>query len=259
MRRRDAGKTDQVSASQNAAASTSYETWITVVTKDGTYRYWGDPDEPVPWDELEAPDLEYDSEWAEEIPDLPPEAEDDAEIPAAIAKSVPAPRKSPPARSRFSPLSLAEIAKLPPPEWLIDGLVPQDGLVVLYGEPAAGKSFLALDWALSIATGVPWLGREVKQGEVVYVYAEGVRGLTQRVTAWLQEQGKAEAPSFWTVPVAVPIPDPNERFQFVKAPIEKRAPAADHYRHVGAKLWGRERKPGPGHEQIRQWLLRTAG
>jgi hypothetical protein len=109
------------------------------------------------------------------------------------------------------------MADLPPPEWLIGGLVPQDGLAVLYGEPAAGKSFLALDWGLSVATGAPWLGHEVRQGEVVYIYAEGARGLTRRADAWLQEHGKAEAPSFWAVPVAVPIPDPSERSEFVNA------------------------------------------
>jgi len=47
--------------------------------------------------------------------------------------------------------------------------MPEDGLVVLYGDPAAGKSFLALDWGLSVATGVPSLGHEVKKGEVVYI------------------------------------------------------------------------------------------
>jgi hypothetical protein len=38
------------------------------------------------------------------------------------------------------PLSIKKIADLPPPEWLIGGLVPQDGLAVLYGQPAAGAS-----------------------------------------------------------------------------------------------------------------------
>jgi RecA-family ATPase len=65
--------------------------------------------------------------------------------------------------------------------------MPEDGLVVLYGDPAAGKSFLALDWGLSVATGVPALGHEVKKGEVVYIYGEGIRGLRQRAEARLKE------------------------------------------------------------------------
>jgi hypothetical protein len=59
---------------------------------------------------------------------------------------------------------MVAIRHLPPPEWLIAGLVPQDGLVMLYGDPAAGKSFVALNWGLSIATCLPYLGYEVRQG-----------------------------------------------------------------------------------------------
>jgi hypothetical protein len=114
-------------------------------------------------------------------------------------------------------MTLSEIAELPPPEWLINGLLPEGGLVVLYGDPAAGKSFLALAWGLSVATGTPWLGREVRRGEVVYIYAEGPRGLTRRANAWLQEHGKTEAPLFRAVPVAVSISDPKELSEFVKA------------------------------------------
>jgi RecA-family ATPase len=114
-------------------------------------------------------------------------------------------------------LTLKEMADLPPPEWLIDGLVPQDGLVVLYGEPRAGKSFLALDWGLSVATGVPWLGHEVRSGEVVYIYAEGTRGLMRRARAWVQEHGNPEASTFRAVPSAVAIPDPRDRREFVDA------------------------------------------
>jgi hypothetical protein len=119
--------------------------------------------------------------------------------------------------TRFLPLTLSEMADLPPPEWLIDGLVPQDGLVVLYGEPAAGKSFVALDWGLSVATGAPWLVHDVKQGEVVYIYAEGVRGLKRRAEAWFQEHGKTEAPLFRAVSVGVEMPNAAERGEFLKA------------------------------------------
>jgi hypothetical protein len=94
--------------------------------------------------------------------------------------------------------------------------VPEDGLVVLYGEPRAGKSFLALDWGLSVATGVAWLGHQVKQGEVVYIYAEGVRGLRRRAEAWLQEHQRADAPGFRALPVAVNISDDGERGDFVR-------------------------------------------
>jgi RecA-family ATPase len=94
---------------------------------------------------------------------------------------------------RFKLLSLDEIERLPPLEWLIEGLMPAGGLAVLYGAPKLGKSFLALDWALSVAAGRRWLGRNVRQGDVVYVYAEGVSGLKARVAAWAAEHGRKPA------------------------------------------------------------------
>ena len=59
--------------------------------------------------------------------------------------------------SRFKLLTVEEIAQLDPPKWLIAGILPEAGFSILFGEPGAGKTFIALDWALSIATGTPCL------------------------------------------------------------------------------------------------------
>jgi hypothetical protein len=201
-----------VSAPTNIAAR-DRDTWITAKFRDGsTRRYWGDPEEAAYWDEFETR-----PEPAE------PANDDEIPQPSPVGKGIiPQPGRGlelalPRKESRFRPLTLKEMADLPPPEWLIEGLVPQDGLVVLYGEPRAGKSFVALDWGLSVATGVPWLGHEVRSGEVVYIYAEGTRGLMRRAKAWLQEHGEPEALTFRAVPSAVSIPDPGERSEFVDA------------------------------------------
>ena len=78
----------------------------------------------------------------------------------------------------------AEIMDLPPPEWLIEGILPAGGLVQLYGAPGIGKTFLALDWVFCIGTGTPWLGRSCMRGRVVYIAAEGRTGLGPRIRAW---------------------------------------------------------------------------
>ncbi len=44
---------------------------------------------------------------------------------------------------------------------------------MLYGPTGIGKTFLALDWAMSICSGQPWFGQEVRKGQVLYVLAEG--------------------------------------------------------------------------------------
>jgi hypothetical protein len=214
--------------------------WITATFRDGTaVRNWGDPEEAAPeYVFYNRPERDPDREtwitsifadgttrrwWGDPEFDQTPHPEDAEEVKPAVEVRQEQPPKvglAPPILgrgSRFKPLSLTEIGELPPPEWLVDGLVPEDGLVVLYGEPTAGKSFLALDWGLSVATGVAWLGHKVKQGEVVYIYAEGVRALAGRANAWLQEHGKTEALLFRAVPGAVSIPDPRELSEFVKA------------------------------------------
>ena len=73
---------------------------------------------------------------------------------------------------------------LVPPDWLIRGYLEKDALALMYGPPAAGKSFVALDIAASIAAGQPWSGAETMSGPVLYLAGEGGNGLIRRLTAW---------------------------------------------------------------------------
>src|SRR5829696_341932 len=81
-------------------------------------------------------------------------------------------------------LTYAQLQELPSPEWLVRRLLPKRGFCVLYGESGAGKSFVALDLALSVATGRPWAGLKVCTGPVRYIVAEGNVGFVQRIKAW---------------------------------------------------------------------------
>ena len=58
-----------------------------------------------------------------------------------------------------------------PKEYIIDGLLTQ-GMYVLAGAQKVRKSWLAMDICLSIATGVPVLGRETIQGTALYLCLE---------------------------------------------------------------------------------------
>ena len=83
-------------------------------------------------------------------------------------------------------LSVTQLRSLPPPEWLVDEILPASSFAFLYGPSGVGKSFVALDLALSIATGRPWHGHPVKQGPVLYVVTEGLWGFRSRLSAWEQ-------------------------------------------------------------------------
>jgi len=74
-------------------------------------------------------------------------------------------------------------------EWLIKHWLPKDSLTMLHAKPGIGKSFLALDWALHIASTLPtWNSHIVNHGCVVYLAGEGNNGLKRRVKAWVQEK-----------------------------------------------------------------------
>ena len=85
-------------------------------------------------------------------------------------------------------LSVDEVKNLPPAEPLIGGVLNRRKLAFLWGKPGSSKSFVALDWGLSVATGSFWFGRPVTQGLVVYLAAEGADGIGQRLDAWQDDR-----------------------------------------------------------------------
>ena len=87
-------------------------------------------------------------------------------------------------------LDVDGLRKIEPPSPLIEGYLFHDSLAWLGGKPGHGKTFGAVDIACCVGTGMPWHGHDVAQGVVVYVIAEGVSGLAQRVDAWSLAHGK---------------------------------------------------------------------
>lgn len=56
-------------------------------------------------------------------------------------------------------------------EWIIPGYLPKPGMLMILGEPRAGKSFLGLQLALAIAHGTPLIpGTVTHQKRVLYLY-----------------------------------------------------------------------------------------
>jgi hypothetical protein len=79
--------------------------------------------------------------------------------------------------------------KFAEPEYAIAGLVEVEILGMIFGKPGSGKSFIALDMACCVAAGVPYHGRDVLQGAVVYIAGEGHNGLKRRQMAWEKYYG----------------------------------------------------------------------
>jgi hypothetical protein len=117
---------------------------------------------------------------------------------------------------RFQFLDDVDLEAMEPPEWLIQDILQEGSLAALFGPPGAGKSFLVLDWAMCVETGINWAGsRKANRGHVVYVLAEGASTLGPRITAWKDYFGAAGpiGVSFATVPVA--LMEPATVWQFI--------------------------------------------
>jgi RecA-family ATPase len=99
---------------------------------------------------------------------------------------------------------------------LIEGVLDEGGLSVIYGDSGSGKTFVSLDQAFHVGTGLEWNGKKVKCGLVVYVAAEGGSRIKQRIAA-LQKRYRKEYGDV--------APDPL--FALVRYPIDLRSSDAD--------------------------------
>ena len=81
-------------------------------------------------------------------------------------------------------LTEEQLRDLPPPSWLIDGIIPDRGISQLTGRWGVGKTFIAISWAMSVATGANWHHHKTQAGPVLYIAAEGAHGLDPRLKAW---------------------------------------------------------------------------
>lgn len=90
-------------------------------------------------------------------------------------------------------ISLEEILKAKKNELIRDLISPGD-IGVLYGPPAVGKTFVALDLAWHIALGRDiWHGRKVQYAApILYVSLEGLTGFKKRQMALVQAMGDPE-------------------------------------------------------------------
>lgn len=112
---------------------------------------------------------------AEELPKASPVVLDDEPDPDAIK-----PRKK---RKAYS---LDELEALPSPKWQIKKFFTEGSFVIIYGTSGNYKSFVSLDWAMSIATGTRFLDEyETVKGKVAYIVSEGAAQFKKRVRAWL--------------------------------------------------------------------------
>jgi len=84
---------------------------------------------------------------------------------------------------------------------LVSGLIGPKELMVLYGKPGSGKTFVMIDMAYHIAQGAAWNERSVAPVKVVYIATESARGILFRLAALKDRYGPAA--DFYIIPSSV--------------------------------------------------------
>ncbi|MFG2617767.1 AAA family ATPase [Streptomyces sp. NPDC048507] len=86
-------------------------------------------------------------------------------------------------------LDASSLDNMPALEPLVGDLLFLDSLARIIGPSGHMKSFVVIDIAGHVGTGMNWHGHHVRQGTVVYLVAEGAAGIRQRVRAWEKHHG----------------------------------------------------------------------
>jgi len=111
---------------------------------------------------------------------------------------------------RYTFLNETQINNLPPVAYLVDKVLPLGGYGLIYGRRGSGKTFDALDLALSITTGRHYhgLATHAAGSTVAYIMSEGSASLRKRINAWKQARLVTTIPGFHALPSSVPLNDP---------------------------------------------------
>jgi hypothetical protein len=90
-------------------------------------------------------------------------------------------------------VGIANFGKGEPTEhlWVVENIIAEATKTILLGFPDSGKSWLAWDMALAVATGTPWLGFPTTRGRVLYMDEDtpGQVEVKRRITRLLMGRG----------------------------------------------------------------------
>jgi hypothetical protein len=109
---------------------------------------------------------------------------------------------------RFRVYAESELGQFPPVEWFpgLEGMLPRRELVGFYGAGDSYKTFTAVDWSCYLAS---------QAFDVLYIAAEGVTGLQNRIAAWKKHHGVPVLPHLRVVPMPVRIHVSQDVAEFV--------------------------------------------
>jgi hypothetical protein len=123
-----------------------------------------------------------------EVPQLTQGAEIDISNTTEVKNK---PENTPPMVLTFQPYSFDQLLLMPPKEWLVEHLFGKNDLGMLYGPPGCGKTFVIIDFIISMCTGESIADRFdiCRPLNVWYCAGEGISGLQARFKAAAEHHG----------------------------------------------------------------------
>ncbi|MGB3043917.1 MAG: AAA family ATPase [Xanthobacteraceae bacterium] len=109
--------------------------------------------------------------------------------------ALPPPPGEKPKPPRYLFETVSDLRNMPAAKWLVDRWIPEQGVGLIYGEYASGKSFILFDLLLHLAYGLPeWHGAKLPCApcDVLLIAREGATGFQGRVDAFKARHGITE-------------------------------------------------------------------
>jgi hypothetical protein len=103
-------------------------------------------------------------------------------------------------RSRFKLVPFDKLIPATTPSYLVHGILPCVGLVVIWGLAKCGKSFFTFWLMMHVALGWKFRDRRVQGGPVVYCAFEGAHGFGARAEAFRRKHPPDKDVPFYLVP-----------------------------------------------------------
>ncbi|OCJ25344.1 hypothetical protein A6U88_02405 [Agrobacterium sp. B131/95] len=79
-------------------------------------------------------------------------------------------------------------------DWVIEDVIAASEFTTISGLPSAGKSIITIDMAAHVAAGMPWNGKKVKQGLVIFFAGERREVTERRMIAFRQHHDVSAVP-----------------------------------------------------------------
>ena len=130
-----------------------------------------------------------------------------------------------PSKPRFKLTRFRDITFTKDVPYLVKDLLPIQGLVVVWGPPKCGKSFVIFDLSMHIALGWGYRGKHVQQAPVVYLALEGGKGFTHRVEAFRRHHKVTNAPFYLITDRAALVYDHKQLITEIKGQLREPRPA----------------------------------